>query len=231
VIQNVRNKLVLILLIIPAIFGVLALICNLFIFKSGVAGTCILIILARHFRYLNHRADVLTIPGAFIFSIAGDWCLSNRNGDPRMFFSGILLFFIAHAGYLSFSLLNGKINYCLTILTLIAYLAFFACKLYPSISNPILLFASLAYLLISCLSLGAAAGINGLSFFRWSYFLGIVLILFSDTIIALKEFQHINTLNFMILPAYYLAQILITTAVILRGWEANQKLRISRLCS
>lgn len=215
-------------LLIPASSAILALMTNNFGFKAGVAGSGILIILLFFFRRLKQTRGVWLIILAFFFSIAGDWCLSNRNGDARMFTAGILLFFIAHAGYLSFSLANGKINWKLTIILLAGYLTFFTLELYPSSNNQILLFASLAYLLISCLSLGAAAGIKGPLFVRWFYFSGIFLILFSDTIIAFKEFLNVVSLNYMILPTYYLAQIFITAAIIRKGWKTNQQSQIYR---
>jgi uncharacterized membrane protein YkvI len=69
----------------------------------------------------------------------------------------------------------------------------------------------LFYLLISCFSFAAAAGINRLTAMaKWSYVSGIFLILFSDTIIAFKEFTLFQSLNFLILPTFYLAQICIT---------------------
>ena len=222
-IQILRNKGFFFLLLIPALFAILALLYHDFNFKSGVAGSCILIMWVHYFMNLNRRMDVLMISGAFAFSIAGDWCLSNRIGDADMFISGILLFFIAHTGYLSFSLLNGKISWSLTVILLVTYLTFFIFGLYPASKSNILSLASLAYLLISCLSLGAAAGIKGPPFVRWFYFSGIFLILFSDTIIALKEFLNVVSLNYLILPTYYLAQIFITTAILRKGWNTNQQ--------
>jgi hypothetical protein len=87
--------------------------------------------------------------------------------------------------------------------------------------------ASLAYLLISCLSLGAAAGMNGFQWVRWFYFTGIFLILFSDTVIAFKEFLAIHTVDFLILPTYYLAQICIINALILKGLKNDSEVQNS----
>ena len=74
--------------------------------------------------------------------------------------------------------------------------------------------SALIYLLVSCLSVGAAVGIKADPVVKWAYAFGIFLILFSDTIISLKEFVGYNVLNFMILPTYYLAHISITFALI-----------------
>jgi hypothetical protein len=71
--------------------------------------------------------------------------------------------------------------------------------------------AALFYLVISCFSVAAAWGIKQLiPRAKWGYVLGISLILFSDTIIAFKEFTLFQSLNFLILPTYYLAQLCIT---------------------
>jgi len=51
---------------------------------------------------------------------------------------------------------------------------------------------------------------------KWSYFAGVTLILFSDTIISLNEFTSCAALNFLILPTYYAAHISITFALIKR---------------
>lgn len=149
-----------------------------------------------------------------MFSIAGDWFLSNMNADPMMFSKGIALFFLAHVGYLMFAAYNGQIKWRFTSILLAAFLMFFFLILYPSINDKVLMLATLIYLLVSCLSVGAAIGIKGDNLVKWAYAFGIFLILFSDTIISLKEFLGYNILNFMILPTYYLAHTSITFSLI-----------------
>jgi ABC-type multidrug transport system permease subunit len=153
------------------------------------------------------------VVGAFLFSIGGDWFLSNRHGELGIFIAGIALFFFAHVGYLLFALLNGKLNRTFTIVLQVCYLSFFFLKLFPAIEDKNLMIAVFIYLLISCFSLGAAAGIRTNPIVKWAYFFGIVMVLFSDTIIAFKEFAAYNVLNYLILPTYYLAQISITFAL------------------
>jgi len=85
--------------------------------KSGTAGTGILILIFIYFKKLKHSPDVWMIIGAFLFSIAGDWFLSNMKGDSGMFITGIALFFVAHVGYLSFALMNGKIKWTFTLIS------------------------------------------------------------------------------------------------------------------
>jgi len=205
-----KSRLKYALLIIPVVLAILALNGFGFFFKSGSAGVGILIILFTWFNKIGKAKDIWMIIGAFAFSIGGDWFLSNRHGDTGMFVAGIALFFVAHIGYLSYALMNGKINLVSLGILLIGYLVFFFLKLFPALDNPVLMIAVLAYLFISCFSLAAAIGIKATPSVYWSYVFSIFLVLFSDTIISFKEFMGYSGLNFLILPTYYAAHILIT---------------------
>lgn len=205
------------LLLFSVISAFTALNTSEFLYKSGSAGVGILIILILNLRKSKQPNDTWLIIGAFLFSIAGDWFMSNKMGDTMMFSKGIALFFLAHLGYLGFALVNGKIKWRFTLTILVAYLLFFFLLLAPSIDDNILLYAALIYLLISCLTFGASVGIKGDPVFKWTYIFGIFLIVFSDTIIALTEFLEYNKLDFLILPTYYLAHISITYSLIRRS--------------
>ena len=169
-----------------------------------------------YFKKLNEVKDVWFIILAFLFSIAGDWFLSNMNENANWFVIGIALFFVAHIGYLLFALLNGKVKWLFTTILVVAFLVFYFVVLFPSINENVLKLAVLIYLLISCFSLGAAAGIKSKPVVLYAYIFGIFLILFSDTIISLKEFVGYNNLNFLILPTYYVAHISITFSLIIK---------------
>lgn len=209
-----KTKLTYLLLLIPAVMAILALNGFGFFFKSGSAGAGILIILFAYYGRWSKFRDIWMIVGAFLFSIGGDWFLSNRNGDTNMFIAGIALFFVAHIGYLSFALMNGKIKWVFTFIVLAGYLIFFFLMLYPSFKDSSLMIAALIYLLISCVSLGASVGIKANPAVRWSYIFGIVLIVFSDTIISFNEFVGYKDLSFLILPTYYLAHISVTFSLL-----------------
>jgi len=202
------------LLALAFVLGILGVATSNFIFKSGTAAIGIIIILILNFRAKEIAKDSFMILGAFLFSIIGDWFLSNMKGDNLMFVKGIALFFLAHVGYLAFALMNGRIKWRFTLLLLAAYLIFFFAVLYPTFTDMVLMTASLIYLLISCFSLGASMGMKGNLTVKWSYIFGIVLILFSDTIISLKEFLNYNTFDFLITPTYYLAHLSIIFALI-----------------
>jgi uncharacterized membrane protein YhhN len=210
----IKNNWIYGVLLLSVISAVFALITSSFIFKSGTAGIGILIILILNFKKVKPSKDTWFIIGAFLFSIAGDWFMSNMNGDNTMFIKGIALFFIAHLGYLLFATFNGQIKWRFTSIVLALFLLFYFLVLFPSINDNILILASLIYLLISCFSLGAAVGIESDYVVKWTYVFGIFLVLFSDTIISLTEFLGYNMLDFLILPTYYLAHISITFSVI-----------------
>ena len=202
------------LLLISGVLALMALMTSNFLYKSGTAGMGIIIILLLHFKKVKPTKDSWLIIGAFIFSIAGDWFLTNKDGDPILFTKGIAMFFLAHVGYLMFAKMNGQVKWKFTSILLAAYLVYFFLMLYPAISDKVLLFASLVYLLVSCFSLGASVGIKGDPVMKWAYVFGIFLILFSDTIISLSEFLGDDRFDFMILPTYYLAHISITLSLI-----------------
>lgn len=214
--QILNGKWLYLLLLIPFASAILALNHFGFPFKAGVATSGILILWWVYSGKLSQSKDVWAIFGAFLFSIAGDWFLSNRHSDTSRFIMGIALFFLAHVGYLVFALMNGRLNRSLTLIILAVYLAFYFFMLSPDIEDKILMVAALLYLLISCFSLGAALGMKGNSTFRWLYIFGIIMVLFSDTIIALREFVKYKDLDFLILPTYYLAQISVTASLMVR---------------
>ena len=204
------------LLVIPVLSAILALINHDFAFKAGVAGSGIILLGVFYRKDIGARKDIWAVIAAFLFSIAGDWFLSNRHGDTTRFIAGIALFFVAHIGYLSYALMNGRLNRILTIILLAGYLVFFGLKLYPAIDNRTLMFAVFVYMLISCISLGAAGGIKAAPVVKWVYFFGISMVVFSDTIIAFREFTAYDQLSWLILPTYYLAQISVTLSLMIR---------------
>jgi uncharacterized membrane protein YhhN len=204
------------LLILPLLLAVFAVAGYGFFFKAAVPGSCAIILALLFRKQLKTVPDIWFVVAAFLFSIAGDWFLSNKGDSFMMFSAGIGLFLFAHVGYLWFALRNGRMAKLFTVILLAGYLLFFFVKLYPAIDDTVLLVAVLLYLLISCFSLGAAFGIKLAPVVKWSYFVGVTLVLLSDTIIALNEFTSYGALNFLILPTYYAAHMSITFALIKR---------------
>jgi uncharacterized membrane protein YhhN len=207
----IEENLIYAFLLFPVLSGILALMYGYFPFKAGVAGIGILILFGMFLTGKRTYERVWLVITAFLFSIGGDWFLSNKQDQSWMFMAGIAMFFFAHVGYLFYALKNGEINGNFLIGLLAGYLAFFFLLLSPGIAGLGMKVAALFYLVISCFSLAAALGIHKLGpLAKWSFVAGIGLILFSDTIIAFKEFTLFQSLNFLILPTYYLAQLCIT---------------------
>ncbi|NNK74733.1 MAG: lysoplasmalogenase [Maribacter sp.] len=194
-------------------FAIIAIVTDIIIFKIGIAALGTLILLFAYSKNLTKIMDVWVIILAFVCSIIGDYFLSNMNGDNAMFMIGISLYLLAHIGYLVFSLLNGSIKWGATIGILLVFFIFYYSTLYMHITDRLLAYIVLFYLIVSCISLGAALGIRSVPKVKWPFAIGIALILFSDTIISFKEFMNYNALNSLILPTYYLAQIGITIAL------------------
>ncbi len=214
---------VFILILVQVVLAFMALSGFGFFFRSGTAGAGILILGIVFYRELKQSKDIWMIIAAFLFSIGGDWFLSNKNGDTEMFIAGIALFFVAHIGYLSYALMNGKMNWPFLGILLAGYLLFFFLKLSPSLDSAAMTVAVLAYLLISCFSLGAAVGIKASAVERWSFIFGVVMILFSDTIISFREFLGYKEMDFLVLPTYYIAHISVTFSLLKRaGYKAGE---------
>lgn len=153
---------------------------------------------------------------AFGMSMLGDWFLSNREGNAHYFEAGIGAFFLAHLGYLGYAVMNGRIRFDALAFLLLVFLPYFGLALAPHMGSAVLGGAVLAYLLISCLALAAALGLRQPLGIRLFYVAGIGSIVLSDTVISFSEFLQFRVLNFLILPTYYLAHLLITYSILTR---------------
>lgn len=204
------------LLVLAAIAAILALTTGNFLFKSGTAAIGILIMLVLSLRKGAPFSETWWIIAAFAFSIGGDWFLSHKGGDAGLFIKGIALFFMAHLGYLGYTLRNGRLPWKFTGVLLAGYLLFFFLVLYPAIADSFLMIAALCYLFVSCFSAGAAMGMDSAPQVKWLFVLGIFSIVFSDTIIALTEFVGYSEMDFLILPTYYLSHLLVSFSLIKR---------------
>lgn len=214
------------MVIFQVLIAIIATATNIIYFKIGVAGIGIIILLMMYAKQLTRTLDVWVVILAFLASMIGDCFLSKMNGDSSMFMIGIALYLVAHLGYLLFSLLNGSIKWGITIGILLAFLLFYYLSLYSFIPDKTLAFIVLFYLVVSCVSLGAALGIRDVPKVKWPFIAGIGLILISDTIISFKEFVKYDSLNFMILPTYYLAQIAITVSLYFKSNKLRKEKQI-----
>ena len=207
----------LVLLTLPVLSAVLALSTGRLPFKLGVPSLCALILITLFRRCpLARCRDVWAVVGAFGMSVVGDYFLSSKNGHSHYFEAGIAAFFVAHLGYLRYSLLNGGLHRLTLIILLVGFVPYFGLALSPVIDGRVLWVASLLYLLISCIGLAAAVGLKQSSLVKVFYVVGIGLLVFSDTVISFDEFLRYRGLNRWILPTYYLSQIAVTSSILLR---------------
>ncbi|MGI6573582.1 MAG: lysoplasmalogenase [Fermentimonas sp.] len=204
------------LLLIQLIFAVLALLGYGFVFRSGTAGVAILVFLLLSLNRQLPVKEAVPLIFAFLCSICGDWFLSHRYGESIRFIYGVACFFFAHVGFLWYALLRGNARWKFTAILLAAYLLFYFLMLYPNFADKATMFAVLAYLIVSGISMGAAVGVRGNRISRLTFAVGVGLLLFSDTIIGLREFTGYTSLGKLILPTYYLCHIFITYSVIAR---------------
>ncbi|MCC6820902.1 MAG: lysoplasmalogenase [Verrucomicrobia subdivision 3 bacterium] len=205
-------------LLVPALFAGLALSTGALPFKLGVPGLCALLLLGMLPRSPEgRRRELWSVIAAFGMSMVGDYFLSSRRGHVHYFEVGIAAFFVAHLGYLRYSLLNGRLHRLALVVLTVVFLPYFALALAPAIHGGALWVAVLLYLLISCIGLAAAVGLKSPAGAKGFYVAGIGLVVASDTIISFNEFLHWRALNGWILPTYYLAQLAITTSILLRS--------------
>jgi hypothetical protein len=201
------------ILLIPLILTVFAVKGYGFIFRVAITASCAVILWFMSGHSANHSIRWIMV--ALLISIVGDWFLSHIGGVPVRFIYGTGLFFVAHVCFLCFCLKNGRVNWYLLSFLLVCYLSFFFIALLPALlQQKMLLVVVLFYLLISCLSLAAAAGLRLSPLTRWIFSFGIALLMFSDTLIALKIFAGITQYRFFILPTYFLSHIFITMSLI-----------------
>ncbi len=199
--------------ILPALFGVMAIRTNDFRYKAGVTLTCMLILLLAQWT-MGLPAAVWVILAAFACSIVGDFFLSHKKRNPQYYLWGVSSFWLAHLGYLVFTWSQGTLQASVFWLLLLGYGAYFALRVGPAIGQKTLAVAVFLYVVISCLSLAAAVGMDASAAVKSWMIVGIGLILISDTIIGEVDFVGTKGLGFLILPTYYAAHISILYALL-----------------
>lgn len=183
----------------------------------GVPVICGVILASLWILGRTDRRGLWWVVGAFGFSAAGDYFLSTKGSDESRFVAGIALFFVAHIGYLVAAWLNGRVQRLVLGGLLLVFVGYYVIFLGPAIESPVLRIAVLLYLLISCLVLAVAAGLEWRFDAKVLYVTGIASIVFSDTVISFHEFLGFRALNWTILPTYYLAHLLVTASLLRRN--------------
>ncbi|MBN2853019.1 MAG: hypothetical protein JXQ23_09835 [Clostridia bacterium] len=192
--------------IIPLFFSILALKKKKYLYKALVTASIILFSLIYMIVY-QIDLSFSVILGALLFSIIGDYFLNNNEKHPMFYVLGIAVYFMAHACYLVYMLMNGVLNISLLIIFFVCFSLYFIFRLYPSIKEKSLLVAVLLYLGISCLTFAATFGLSVTFPSKALMVSAVGLIVFSDIMIAETDFVKNRRTAGLILPTYYLAHI------------------------
>lgn len=204
-------------LIIPAGAAIAATMTDYLPLKMGVPLACTAILIALWLAGRVGEQAVWWVVAAFVASAAGDYFLSNKRGNESFFVIGIALYLVAHIGYIVAAWRNGGINVPVLAGSLAVFLVYYALVLRPAVGDPVLSGAVLVYLVVSCLALGVAAGLDWRGATKMLFLAGISLIVLSDFAISMNEFVGIRSLNWLILPTYYLAHLSISASLIARA--------------
>jgi uncharacterized membrane protein YhhN len=185
--------------------------------KMGVPISCGMILGGFLSAGLLEGRDTWWVVAGLLFSAAGDFFISRKEKNEALFVVGIGLYLFAHLGYLTTAWRNGGVNLMVLGPVLAVYVVYFYALLRPAIADPVLRSAVLVYLLVSCVALGVASGLEWEGAPKALFVAGILLIVISDTAISLEEFLKVRGVRWLILPTYYLAHLAISAGLLLRG--------------
>ncbi|MBR5700499.1 MAG: hypothetical protein IKX37_05335 [Bacteroidales bacterium] len=159
------------------------------------------------------------IPAAFGFSIVGDYLLHLAHDKGAMFFiAGVIAYFIAHMSYIGFTMRKGKVNWWMFALLCVVFGLYFVFLLIPGIESMGIRIAVLAYIFVSAFSVSTASATPfGPTMDRTGKLLvlsGVCSLVVSDILLSLHDFAGIPTGYFLMLPLFYLSQVLVTCGLI-----------------
>jgi uncharacterized membrane protein YhhN len=184
-----------------------------YVWRFLITPACLGIVLWSCIEHRNRTAGIL-ICLAFLLCIVGDLCLHNSGKAAILFMIGLGFFLLAHVCFITFSLKNGKMNWLVLGIVVTIYLVYYFAFLMPGLEGIPLKAGTLAYLLVSCVSVGAAAGLRTDKTTKGLYLAGIICIVVSDTQISIHNFLQAECLYWAMLPLYYAFQMLVTAAII-----------------
>ncbi|MFA6930601.1 MAG: lysoplasmalogenase family protein [Lentisphaeria bacterium] len=172
----------------------------------------------------SKRKHFLVI-AAFLASCIGDAFLANRNHQEARFAAGIAGFSIAHFMLFFHAWKQGKNwNWETVVILGSAYTTFYAFALLPAMHSKVISLAVAIYTLLSIATLATAVGMKSACATKSFYIVGIALLVFSDTLIALQEFLHWTRANPLIIPTYVLSHLSILLSCLLEPRKSERML-------
>ena len=205
----------LILLAAPAALGLWAILSERVEQKVAATLTSCLLVLFTTPDLWGARSGALAVAGALAVSAVGDWLLATKGQNANRFVAGIGAFLLAHVGYLVYALRLGRPQWVALAAALVPFLAYYVVVLRPRVRPAPLAAATLVYLVTSCFTVAAAAGLGLGPAPRILFLAGILWLVASDTVISLVEFVGWKRWERVILPTYYVSQLCIVASVML----------------
>ena len=195
------------LLAIPFLFALLRLPTRKYMFSALSTVSSGLIALT------NFRSPAAVLIACALFASAvGDYFMAHRSGNDKTYVFGIGGFFVGHALFIVSAATRLKFNAEALIVGLMLfglYAAFLKYHVVPKLPK-ILKLPAIAYTSISILGFTFALMTGD-----WLYTTAIALLLFSDTMIAETDFVGHRSAGLIVLPTYYLCQILACASAML----------------
>lgn len=183
----------------------------------------LLVFLLAHFLQNNQASGSLKlfILCALIFSWAGDVFLLVEDKNPDFFIAGLASFLLAHLFYIAYFLRWRKKNkpskpwHIVIVLLVFVYalgLFFFLAPKLGALQLPVLLYALTIATMLIC---SVHAYRLKEQRFGWWCFMGALLFVLSDSMLALNKFhQPFASANLLIMLTYALAQCAIVTGAL-----------------
>ena len=194
-----------VLALIPVCFAVLRLITRKYVFSALTTLSCAALSLSPVWSD-GWRWSQLILPAALVVSAVGDYFMAHKGGHAEIYRLGIAGFLLAHLLFIVHCCTQWRPRAWIAAVGLIllaGYGMYLIARVLPGIPNLLKLPAAL-YTLIS-----VAGFTTSLMTRNPLYIIGIALLLFSDTMIAEHDFVGNRAAGALILPTYYLSQLLV----------------------
>ena len=182
-------------LLIPLAFAILRGVTRQYVFSALTTLSCAAL--------AAPRAPLMA--AALAVSALGDWFMAHKGANQRLYRMGILFFLLAHILFIVYALTRARLRPLPLVLgaaLAVGYALYLRGRVLPRVPALLKLPAAL-YTAVSVLGFTAALMTGDAA-----YIAGIGLLLFSDTMIAENDFLHHRACGALILPTYYLCQML-----------------------
>lgn len=160
----------------------------------------------------------------FLASCVGDSFLAGYFGrGDECFAAGIVAFGIAHVCFFAYAWNHGRrLDWRIPGAAALGY-GVYLVWLVPAIGNPLIAGLAVGYTVLSLLTLAAGCGMRTALPVRLIFSVGIGLLIFSDTLISLRNFLHCDGWHFLIIPTYELSHLAVAAAVLLDIGKENSR--------